>query len=316
MVDLFGKRKLEERILELEAEKSQLEGEREDLLCTLEKRDERIKKLSAAIQEANLALKAAEQRSAAAQAASPAAAENQKDRQHEPRPEGRKLGLRETDLLLEKLHAIRSPREDLLVAYYPGPIPEDPAIPQPLKRAASAINSRRGGIILHCPQLFSLLLIPPFPIKESQSHEGGKFSLNTIREMMEEPVLLVSAHAGDTFLGVCLSRDKFEAEEMVESSVMGKHSKGGWSQKRFERLREEDVKAHVDLVIEKLEAMLGRYKPVLHYAVISGEESLVRQIASFVDLPLVERKLSRIDSRETNLLLDEVYGFVCYRMDI
>jgi len=30
----------------------------------------------------------------------------------------------------------------------------------------------------------------------------------------------------------------------------------------------------------------------------------------------VERKLSRIDSRETNLLLDEIYGFVCYRMDI
>jgi len=291
-------------------------GEKDDLLRTLEKREERIRKLSAAVQEGSIALKAAEQRAAAAQAASPAAAENQKDRQHEPRPEGRKLGLRETDLLLEKLHAIRSPREDLLVAYYTGPIPEDPTIPHPLKRAAAAINSRRGGIILHCPQIFSLLLIPPFPIKESHSHEGAGFSLDPIREMMEEPVLLVSAHAGDTFLGISLNRDKFEAEEMVESSVMGKHSKGGWSQKRFERLREEDVKAHVDLVVEKLEVMLGRYKPLLHYAVISGEESLVRQIASSIDLPLVERKLSRIDSREANLLLEEVYGFVCYRMEI
>jgi len=313
-VDLFGKKKLEERIQELEVELVRLEGEREDLLRTLEKRDERIRTLSSAIQEANLALKAAKQRASAR--ASPAPSDAAGESPEEQKPKARRLGLRDMDFLLEKLHAIRSPREDLLVAYYPGPIPEDPAIPQPLKRAASAINSRRGGIILHCPQLFSLLLIPPFPIKESQSHEGGKFSLNTIREMMEEPVLLVSAHAGDTFLGVCLSRDKFEAEEMVESSVMGKHSKGGWSQKRFERLRVEDVKAHVDLVIEKLQAMLGRYKPVLHYAVLSGEESLVRQIASSIDLPLVERKLSRIDSRETNLLLDEVYGFVCYRMDI
>ena len=314
-MDLFGKKKLEERILELEADLARLEGEKKDLMRTLDKRDERIRKLSAAIQEANLALKAAEQR--ASSRASPASEEEARGESPEDqKPKARRLGFRDMDFLLEKLHAIRSPREDLLVAYYPGPIPEDPAIPQPLKRAASAINSRRGGIILHCPQLFSLLLIPPFPIKESQSHEGGKFSLNTIREMMEEPVLLVSAHAGDTFLGVCLSRDKFEAEEMVESSVMGKHSKGGWSQKRFERLRVEDVKAHVDLVIEKLQAMLGRYKPVLHYAVLSGEESLVRQIASSIDLPLVERKLSRIDSRETNLLLDEVYGFVCYRMDI
>ena len=313
-MDLFGKKKLEERIQELEVELVRLEGEREDLLRTLEKRDERIRTLSSAIQEANLALKAAKQRASAR--ASPAPSDAAGESPEEQKPKARRLGLRDMDFLLEKLHAIRSPREDLLVAYYPGPIPEDPAIPQPLKRAASAINSRRGGIILHCPQLFSLLLIPPFPIKESHSHEGAGFSLDPIREMMEEPVLLVSAHAGDTFLGVSLSRDKFEAEELVQSSVMGKHSKGGWSQKRFERLREEDVRAHVDLVTEKLETMLGRYKTVLHYAVLSGEESLVRQIASFVDLPLVERKLSRIDSREANLLLDEIYGFVCYRMDI
>ena len=315
MGDLVGKKKLEERILELEAEISRREGEREDLLRTLEKRDERIKKLSALAQEASLALKAAEQRLAAL-AASPAALLDETQLPVAQKAEGRKLGLREMDLLLERLHALLSPREDLLAAYYPGTFPDDPAIPEPLRKAASAIKSRRGGIILHSPQLFSLLLIPPFPVKESHFHEGAAFFLDPILEMMATSVLVVSAHAGDTFLGVSLSRDKFEAEETVESSVMGRHSKGGWSQKRFERLREEDVKVHVDLVREKLEAMLGRYKPVLHYAVLSGEESLMRQIASFVDLPRVERKLSRIDSRETNLLLDQVYGFICYRFDI
>ncbi len=315
MVDLFGKRKLEECIEELEAERARLEGEKEDLLRTLDKRDERIRKLSAAIQEANLALKAAEQRAAAR--ASPASSEESGgESPEEQKPRASRLGLRDMDSLLERLQAVRSPREDLLTACYPGASPEDGLLPEPLQKAAAAINSQRGGIILHSHQLFSLLLIPPFPIKESHSHEGADFILDPIREMMEEPVLVVSAHAGDTFLGVCFGRDKFEAEERVESPVMGKHSKGGWSQKRFERLREEDVKAHVDQVTEKLEAMLGRYKPVLHYAVLSGEESLVRQIAPSIDLPLVERRLSRIDSRETNLLLDEIYGFVCYRMDI
>lgn len=315
MVDLFGKKKLEERILELEAERSRLEGERGDLLRTLEKRDERIKKLSALAQEASLALKAAEQRQAA-QAASPLALLDETKLPVAQKAEGRKLGLREMDILLERLHAFRSPREDLLAAYYPGTFPEDPAIPEPLKKAASAIKSRRGGIILNSPQLFSMLLIPPFPIKESHSHEGAAFFLDPIQEMMATSVIVVSAHAGDTFLGVSLSRDKFEAEELVQSSVMGRHSKGGWSQKRFERLREEDVKVHIDLVRVKLEAMMVKYKPLLHYAVLSGEESLVRQMASFVDLPLVGRALPRIDSKETNLLLDEVYGFVCYRMDI
>jgi len=316
LVDLFGKKKLEERILELEAERDRLEKEKEDLLRTLEKRDERIKRLSAAIQEANIALKAAEQRAAAARASPSPAAEAMSEQPEEQKPRAIKLATREMDSLLERLHAIRSPREDLLAVYYPGPLPEDALLPEPLKKAASAVKSRRGGIILHSPQLFSLLLIPPFPLKDSNSHEGAAFYLQPIREMMDTPVLVVSAHAGDTFLGVSLSRDKFEAEELVESSVMGRHSKGGWSQKRFERLREEDVKVHIDLVREKLEAMMVRYKPLLNYVLLSGEEGLIRQIASFIDLPMVERALPRIDSRETDLLLDEVYGFVCYRIDI
>lgn len=316
MVDLFGKKKLEERILELEAERDRLEKEREDLLRTLEKRDERIKRLSAAIQKANIALKAAEQRAAAARASPAPAAEARAEPSEEQKPRARKLATREMDSLLERLHAIRSPREDLLAAYYAGPIPEDALLPDPLKKAASAIKSLRGGIILHSPQLFSLLLVPPFPFKESHSHVGAAFFLDPIRDMIEASVLVVSAHAGDTFLGISLSRDGFEAEELVQSSVMGKHSKGGWSQKRFERLREEDIKGHIDLVREKLEAMMVRYKPLLNYAVLSGEEALVRQIASSIDIPHVERALPRIDSKETNLLLDEVYGFVCYRIDI
>ena len=96
---------------------------------------------------------------------------------------------------------------------------------------------------------------------------------------METPVLVVSAHAGETFLGVALSREGFEAEEMVESSVMGKHSKGGWSQKRFERLREEEIKSHADLAAERLAALMDKYKTLLKYAVLSGDESLIRQIA-------------------------------------
>ena len=69
----------------------------------------------------------------------------------------------------------------------------------------------------------------------------------------------------------------------MESQVMGKHSKGGWSQKRFERLREEDIKSHVDLRAQKLAALMGKYKTLLKYAVLSGEESLIRQIAPGID---------------------------------
>jgi hypothetical protein len=315
LVDLFGKKKLEDRILELQALLAKLEGEKEELLRTLEKRDEKMRKLSSANQEANLALKAAEQR-AAAISLSPAPVQAAEDAYDGLKPKARKLSMREMDLLRERLKACRSPRDDLLVAYYPGPVPEDGGLPQQIKKAASAIKSKRGGIILHSPPLFSLLLIPPFPIQESYTREGSAFVLDPLEEMMDTPVLVVSAHAGETFLGVALSRDGFEAEEIVESSVMGKHSKGGWSQKRFERLREEEIKSHADLVAEKLAALMGKYKTLLKYVVLSGDESLIRQIAPSIDLPQVDRTLAWQGERKTKELLEEVYGFTCYRIDL
>jgi len=312
LVDLFGKKKLEDSILELQAALSKLEGEKEELLRTLEKREEKISKLSSAIQEANLALKAAEQKAAAALSAPVQAAF---EKCEEQKPKAKKLGLREMNQLQERLKACRSPRDDLLVAFYPGPVPEDDALPSQIKKAASAIRSQRGGIILHSPQLFSLLLIPPFPIQESYFREGSAFALDPLGEMMDTPVLVALAHAGDTFLGVALSREGFEVEELVQSQVMGKHSKGGWSQKRFERLREEDIKSHVDLASQKLAALMGKYKTLLKYAVLSGEESIIRQIVPGIDLPVVERRLERHDERKTKALLEEVYGFTCYRIE-
>jgi hypothetical protein len=318
LVDLFGKKKLEDRILELQADLARQEGEKEDLLRTLEKREEKIRKLTSANQEANLALKAAEQKAvkAAASTAISPPAQATAEFCMEQKPKARKLSLREMDMLLERLNACRSPRDDLLVAFYPGPVPEDTALPPKIKKSASAISSIRGGIILHSPQLFSLLLIPPFPVLESSSREGSAFALDLVGEMMDTPVLVVSAHAGDTFLGVALSREGFESEELVQSQVMGKHSKGGWSQKRFERLREEDIKSHVDLVQEKLAALMGKYKTLLKYAVLSGEESLIRQILPGISLPVVERRLEQHDGRKTKALLEDVYGFTCYRIDI
>ena len=315
MVDLFGKKKLEDRILELQALLAKLEGEKEELLRTLEKRDEKMRKLSSANQQVNLALKAAEQK-AAALSLSPAPAQAAADACDGQKPKAKKLSLREMDLLRERLKACRSPRDDLLVAYYPGPVPEDGGLPPQIKKAASAIKSQRGGIILHSPQLFTLLLVPPFPIQEGLTREGSAFALDPLEEMMDTPVLVVSAHAGESFLGVALSREGFEVEENVQSPVMGKHSKGGWSQKRFERLREEEIKSHADLAAERLDALMDKYKTLLKYAVLSGDESLIRQIAPSIDLPLVERTLARREERKTKELLEEVYGFACYRIDI
>ena len=70
-MDLFGKKKLEDRILELEFGILELEKAKDELMHTLEKREEKIRRLTSANQEANLALKAALLRTMASEAAPP-----------------------------------------------------------------------------------------------------------------------------------------------------------------------------------------------------------------------------------------------------
>jgi len=52
-VDLFGKKKLSDRIHELEFGMAELRRENEELVRTLEKREEKIRKLASAYQEPN-----------------------------------------------------------------------------------------------------------------------------------------------------------------------------------------------------------------------------------------------------------------------
>ena len=312
MVDLFGKKKLEDRVLELDAARAALEREKEEFMRTLEKREEKIRKLTSANQEANLALKAMEQKVAAV-SLSPVA---EADSGEEKLPRLWKPSKREMDMLLQRLKACSSPKDDLLVACFPGPVPEDVSLPLQAKKAALAVKSQRGKIILYYPQLFMLLLVPPFPIQESASWEGSTFQLDLFLEEAETPVLVVSAHAGETFMGVAMSQEGFEVLEFVESQVKEKHSKGGWSQKRFERLREEDIKNHVDAVLQKLSMLLAKYGTIVKYAILSGDESLIRQIKPSIGLPIVERRLEPHDEKQLDSLLEEVYGFTCYRIEI
>jgi len=263
LVDLFGKKKLEDRIQELEAGIAKLLSEKEELLQTLKKREDKIRRLASANQEANLALKAAEQRAATTSPPSlPGLAE-----QVEKKPKGRRMDRREMEKLLKRLDLCRSPEDDLQTFYLFASAPDDAALPPDLKSTLLSIKSEQGWIVFRSPQLFTMLLAPPFPVQESYSMNGSVFSLEALREMMETPVLVVSAHAGDTFLGVAYGPQGFEVQDLVESQVKEKHSKGGWSQKRFERLREEDIKNHVQAVLEKLSDLKGKYGSVVKFAV-------------------------------------------------
>ncbi|NYT01585.1 MAG: hypothetical protein GKC10_02350 [Methanosarcinales archaeon] len=307
VLDLFGKKKCEEQIRELEARVSSLEGEKEEALKALERREEKIRKLSSSYQEARTALNDAQARLSSLRREEE---EDEKLKAASPLP-GQPLGTQDCKRLFKRLEACRSPLGDLLTGYLTGKGEEE--MPPGVEAFIRSIRSPRGYIILHSPELFTMVLIPPFPVEKNVLQRGESFDLGLMREMTETPALIASLHAGDSLLGVALGQDSFEEQESVMSQVKEKHSKGGWSQKRFSRLREEDLRNHAEAVVERLKPLLEKYRPVLKYAVIGGDQGLVRAVAPHIDLPLVERSLERHDRKRSGEALQEVYEFVLYR---
>src|SRR5574337_1653726 len=92
------------------------------------------------------------------------------------------------------------------------------------------------------------------------------------------------------------SAGAFIEHEVIRSSVMGKHSKGGWSQKRFQSLVEEDVKHHADKVREALLPMAGRHKDI-QYVITGGEGRLVKMVLEGLDYPLVMKSMEPVERK-------------------
>ncbi|MDY6780663.1 MAG: Vms1/Ankzf1 family peptidyl-tRNA hydrolase [Halobacteria archaeon] len=63
------------------------------------------------------------------------------------------------------------------------------------------------------------------------------------------------------------------------SNVKSKHSKGGFSQSRFERLREEQVEEHIDESVEEFEEMLENSETEAEFTVVCGESNVVERFS-------------------------------------
>jgi len=191
LVDLLGKKKLEEEIDRLRSRVGDLEEEKGSLQLQIERRDDKIRKLTSASQETSLALKAAEQRIAALQARGAGEGEGEGAREREETAtEGggqsqgssppRALKPRELERLLERLDAVRSPQGDLLSAYAArgsALVGLSPEVADLVKRA----GPDRGVAVFSDPFLFTIALVPPFPIKKDEMTVAGSFKTEPLR---------------------------------------------------------------------------------------------------------------------------------------
>jgi predicted RNase H-like nuclease (RuvC/YqgF family) len=174
------------------------------------------------------------------------------------------------------------------------------------------IESSTGKIILYdTNRIINLVIIPVFPILKSEFFISTQFNLEPLKKNLEyEKILVVNTHAGETIIGI-VEADNFVEHEIIRSSVMGKHKQGGWSQKRFQSLVEEDVKHHANKVRSALDTMLSKHKDI-QYVLVGGEGKLIKMIMERYDFPLVMKSMDTISNGNVDQVLRDVLAVRCY----
>ena len=174
------------------------------------------------------------------------------------------------------------------------------------------IDSHTGKVIFYdTDRIIKLVMLPVFPILHSKYSLERRFDLETLKNSLKrDKTLVINAHAGETFIGI-VEDDVFVEHEVVRSSVMGKHSKGGWSQKRFQSLVEEDVRHHANKVRAALDTLLGKHRDI-EYVIAGGEGKLVRMMLEGYDYPIIMKSMDSVSTKNTEQVLREAMAVRVY----
>ena len=145
------------------------------------------------------------------------------------------------------------------------------------------VESSTGFVLFYSPDhMINELLVPPLPLERSSWSTDNKFDVSPISELLKKDaaVCVLVAHAGESFTGFSLDSQDFDSFQMIKTSVKAKHAKGGFSQRRFERLRDEDIAHHIDKVKLALKDIVDEFRGSIDYMILAGDLPLAKEITS------------------------------------
>jgi peptide subunit release factor 1 (eRF1) len=271
---LLGRAELKERIEELEDEKHHLERQleaeserRSDAVSDRQAAEQRVNRLEDKITELEDRVDRSE-----------TATETATDRSVRGTESLRGSRLAE---VLDRLRSFETGPEGALSAVIEG---EDASLPDPVRDVAGDCGPLIRGVaptIYYTDDagLVSVALRPPL-MPDSFVDWADRFRLD---EAWFRPTgtLVFGVVRADVFaVGV------YEGTERVdyagfESNVKSDHSKGGFSQDRFERIRNEQIDEHLDEARERLIAKIDAVAP--DRVILTGEQSVVSTLDDLAD---------------------------------
>jgi peptide subunit release factor 1 (eRF1) len=189
---------------------------------------------------------------------------------------------------ISKLKSFQAPADDLLTVYLPPNTRLSKVLNEKLIEKIEAkiltllerLDPETGLILFYdIHRMVCEAIVPPVPIASPAWHLDHSFDVFLLEESLSKDyhMLVLVLHAGESFIGFTANGRLFDTEELIRSSVKEKHSKGGFSQRRFERLREEDIAHHMDKVIEVLDKVLEENK-FIDYVILNGDFQLIGEV--------------------------------------
>ncbi len=213
--------------------------------------------------------------------------------------------------ILEQLSTITSKDNALTTVYVlSGETTGNLEYPEKLKGAVSdeiftlfdSIESPTGKVLFHSHTI-SLALIPPLPFESSDWMMGEHFFTDMAEEAMQERTVgVLMGRSGSSIVGIASTHNGTIDATIIRSSVKGKHTKGGWSQKRFEHLRDEDVTHHVNKVREYMLPLFEEHAPDI--IVASGDASLIDKMLQGIATPIIKKSIDIKDGTKPDVAVD------------
>ncbi len=286
MIGSYFRKDLEEKVTALSAEIEALQKDNEKLRNRLSKREEKAQTDPTRFQETVEELKRARVEIEALKSRLEflTREDSLKELGVNIRADNFYLSKKSSTELLDKISSIKASKDSLITLYLRpnekiinrSDIGEEVCIYiESLKSETGII----GFFDTEAPFVLSLIAVPPFSPDKTEMIRGSEFDCAKAKDIFERKrhTAFVIGHAGESFMGFATESELLR-EDFVSSSVMDKHSKGGWSQKRFEKLREEDIRHHIEKASEVFSEILDEYHGITDTIVIAGDKKTATDI--------------------------------------
>ena len=147
--------------------------------------------------------------------------------------------------------------------------------PDELTRLDARIEKSETGAVVFWSQEEKLVVFPPFPIERQQSREGWDvsqlMSLLTRKYTLGVVLLRLGRFAVGVFRGDVLVSSKTDTRY-----VKSRHSAGGQSQMRFQRIREKQVQEIFGKTCSVVKEHFSPFEDQLDYIFLGGERFTIQ----------------------------------------